>query len=372
MTTEPKADEATTRWELWNLQALYPRADLSDLALLREKRLLIDHHENRALERLVRGGMGLLEPGRDFLANHPELASGVLLTMHIGPYQFLPEPFLAAGIDPGILLLPAAHRHHRERAEQVRDRLGLSGRIDWIPIDSPTFASRMLGVLRAERPLIVFLDGNSGLGGAEKTRDQGIPYSLPGRDIQVRTGLGRLVCRLGCPVHPVVVRWRDDGEIVWHKENSQRWSTEDDSEHVTRLLYDWGFGEVMSTPEQWSFWPMLRDSYTCFASHRLTAGTMPPAVREDFRRAFQICLLHSPESVHVALDKEVEVWPGDVLANLTEHSFYAAEGLQASELSLLRDGIPSLAQLQRQFGEAWVRFHVLRLCLLDLAHLRGA
>jgi len=361
----------TTPWDLWNLRTLLPRAAAGELATLNQERERMSRYENQALHRLTAGDIGLLDSGRQFLANNPELNRGLIVTMHMGPYQFLLEPFLHAGISPGILLNEAAYDRFKVEAEQMRTGLRLPGVIDWIPIDSPYFLRRVIATLRQHRPVIVFLDGNGGLGGSRRTRERGMLYTLPGREIRVRTGLGRLIGKLECPVHPVCLRWEDRGEIGWSKAGSQQWRRTDEPEQITRLLYDWGFAEVLAAPEQWTFWNMLTESYDCFTRHRLDAGFLPPAVREDFRRAFEICLARSPATVHVKLDKAVEVWPADVLANLTDDCFYAAEGLLPEELRFLDDTKPSLGELCRRFDRDWVRFHVLRLCLLDLAHLSG-
>ena len=358
-------------WELWNLRALWPRASATDLATLKRRRRRIAQYEARALARLAGRPDALLAPGRNFLTRNPELASGLLVTLHMGPYQFLPEPFLARGIRPTVLLNPGAHVRLRDQADQLRDLLNLVTDLDWLPIVEPNFVRRMITALRQQRPVIVFLDGNSGLGGSRQTRDTGLLYQLPGRRILVRTGLARLACRLSCPVHPVVLRWTGEGEISWHREPSRSWQPGDDVEQVTRWLYDWGFGKIRHAPEQWGYWDMLKQSYACFAGGSLISRSLPAAVSQDFQRALTTCLDRAAARVGVELIKQVEVWPGDVLANLSDDCFYSAEGLRTEQLALMYRQPVSLARLVTRFGRDWVRFHVARLCLLDLASLRG-
>ncbi len=371
MTSESGANGAAEKWELWNLRALLPRADRQDLAVLKAKRQRIEGFESRVFNDLMAGSVEPFAPGRRFLADNPAVASGLIVTMHMGPYQFLIEPFLHAGIRPAVLLNEQAHSLLRARAERLQELLRLAGQLEWLPITSRTFVRRMIGVLRDGRPLVVFLDGNSGLGGSKQTRNQGMIYNLPGRDIRVRTGLGRLIHRLDCPVHGMVVRWDDKGGITWHAELGRTWDVGDGPEAITRGLYDWGFGHVLAAPEQWGYWDMLRRSYACFSAHSFATGRMPPSLRKDFQRAFDICLKRSPGTVRVELTKEVEIWPGDVLANLSDDCFHAAEGLRGEELLAFQGGRSCLADLCRHYGEDWVRFHVQRLCLLDVAQLRG-
>ena len=75
--------------------------------------------------------------------------------------------------------------------------------------------------------------------------------------------------------------------------------------------------------------------------------------------------------MRLILEKEVEVWPGDVLADLSEDRFYPAAGLGDRDLDPLRQGKPTLAEMTECHGLAWVRFHGLRLCLLGMARLGG-
>ena len=358
-------------WELWNLRALDPDADIARLTDLHRRRRSFGEREKAALLSVQRGELTHLAPGRAFLAAHPELRSGMIVTMHIGPYQFLPEPFVAAGLSPLILLDERAHAKLAPQTRRLQRRLGHRIEPEWLPIADPSFIRSLIKALRDERPVLVFLDGNGGLGGFRQTREQGMKYRLPGRDIKVRTGLARLACRLACPVHPLVLRWSPAGSVIWHKEESQQWGRGDDPAHVTRLLYDWGFNEVLATPEQWFFWDMLKESYACFADSAVARGAVPSGLRRDFSHAFAIALRRTPRTVRVVLEKDLALWPGDLLVDLSDDRFYAAEGLSAEQLDSLSDDRATLAALSERWGEGWVRFHVLRLCLLGLARLRG-
>ncbi len=87
-------------WELWNIRALWPEADLEFLAEIKGRQDEVLAREREALAGLWAGDRAILAPGHSFLADHPELAAGITLSLHIGPYQLLAEPYLAAGLDP--------------------------------------------------------------------------------------------------------------------------------------------------------------------------------------------------------------------------------------------------------------------------------
>jgi hypothetical protein len=362
-------------WELWLLRALYPDAGAGDLERLRTRRRELIAHEVHAIDRLRAGDRSSLRPGHRALARNPGLgAGGLLLTMHLGPYQFLPEPFLAVGIAPAILLDERAEGRLRPQAEAMLSHLGLRTRPEWVVATRPGAVVRLVRAVRAGRPLLAFLDGNAGRGGFAETRRRGTGYSLPGREIRVRTGLARLVCRLECPVHPLVVRWSGAGEVDWTIAPTVRFARGTDPAVVTRRLCDWGFGEVLATPEQWSYWEMIKESAACFArgTARTGAASGPPdGLRRDYARAFAICLERSPASVRVVPVREAEIWAESVLVDLETERFYAADGLREADLALIREEQPTLAELRARHGTDWVRRHVLRICLLGLARLGG-
>ncbi len=363
--------EADITWELWNLRALEPDAGREDLLEIKRRQELVLAREREALAGLWTGDRDILAPGHRFLEENPDLATGVTVSMHLGPYQLLAEPYLAAGLEPAILLNRKAMESFRPGTKAFLKRLGHRTPIEWIPVGHKSFVPKLVRAIRSGRPVLVYLDGNSGDKGMEETRTRGLKYRLPGREIRVRTGLARLVCRLGCPVHRVSLHWTDHWDLVWRRDPTLTWGQRDHPDLVTRVLFDWCFGRIMARPEQWQYWAMLRESSSCFGSTGLDEVRVPAGLRNDYQQAYAICLERSPETVRMILEKKVEVWPGDVLADLTEDRFYRAAGLRDEDLEPLRRGQPTLAALNAYHGQAWVRFHGLRLCLLGMARLGG-
>lgn len=363
--------DADRIWELWNIQAFWPDATLEDLEQIRTKRQAVLAKEREAFAGLWTGDRAVLAPGHGFFDAHPELRRGVIVSLHQGPYKLLPELYLNEGISPVVLVNNLALEKMRPDFELMADRLGLKTPITWIAVGEPRFAMKLLQEAKADRPIIVYFDGNSGGDGFTETRDQGLPYRLPGREVRIRTGLARLVCRLGLAVHLVSVHWDEEFRPVWTKEPTQRWDRSANSDNVTRLMADWIFGQVQTRPEQWHFWIMLKESCACFASSRLAGPQVPEGLWRDYQGAFITCCERSPKTVRLILQSEAEVWPGGVLADLTDDRFFDAAGLRDEDLETLRLGEPTLAELEDLHGRAWVRFHGLRLCLLGMARLGG-
>ncbi len=360
---------AADRWDLWNLRALWPHATEADLEDLRRRRASILAREREALAGLWSGDKVILAPGHGFLSRHPDLKSGLLVTLHQGPYALALEMLLSVGIAPLVLVSEAARRHNEERTARLAARLGYRSKIDWLPLEERRTLPRLLGGLRAGRPVVVYLDGNLGQDGYAGTRDRGLLYNLPGRAIRVRSGLARLAARVRVPVHTVAVHWGEDGQPVWERGPTLNPGPDDDPDQVTRRLCDWCFGQVLSRPEQWSFQGMLPESAACFGNSVMNNETVPPGLRHDYLRAFRNCLEKTPDRARLHLEHEIEVWPGGVLADLTTDRFHPAAGLAEEDLAPLRDAAPTLAELVDRHGLAWVRFHALRLCLLGAARL---
>lgn len=383
-------------WDLWLLRALRPTATAADLDALLRARLDWYARLRGLPQRLLEGDRDLVAPGRELLAADPALRSGVLLTLHMGPYPCVLEPFLAAGLAVTVVASERCCARWRPMASELSHRLGYRGRIDWL-VPSGDAASmgpigrRLRQAVEAGGLVVLFADGfgpgalpldaiaSYGAASMTATRraaGRSISYSLPGREVRVPLALARWLCKEELPVHPVSVRWSKDGrDVLWRRQATQRWSARHDSRTVAQLLHDWIFHEVVAEPAQWSGWSMLVPAVLASAGSGDAGGrrdrdAVPAGLQEDYRRALQVCLDRAAATVRVELEAELAVWPGSILADLTHDRFYTAAGLREQDLAVLRAGIQTLAELDSSHGRAWVEKHVLRLCLLGVARLR--
>jgi hypothetical protein len=110
-------------WDLWNFRALFPDAGPAELAAVKREQAAILAREREALARLWSGDTDLLSPGRTYLAARPGLVTGITVSLHTGPYQLLAEPWLAAGLQPLILLNGSALPRFREAAFTLQRNL---------------------------------------------------------------------------------------------------------------------------------------------------------------------------------------------------------------------------------------------------------
>ncbi len=343
------------QWDLWNLKALFPdwgeqeREGLLRVGAAqdaRQQELFGDPAEARQR----------FEPGaRRVMREHPDLKTGLTVSLHLGPYSLAPVPWLVAGLDIHVLVNSTSLAEIKPIYDGLQAGLRLPGRVVWVPIEGEGFALRLWRALRRNQPVFAFLDGNDGLDGCEGTLRQGIRHGLPGRDIRVRTGLARLALRLRCPVHSLVTVWDDQGGFNWQRGPTWRWPCGTAAEAATGELFDWGFGVIRRHPAQWRAWNMLTGVYDSYRP-----ATPDPAAADPWW-----ILATAFRDTRLVWRRAAEVWPGDMLEDVAGNCFYAAEGLQAGEIGHLRGlGSFSPSELTEWRGKEWGVRHLPRLVAL--------
>jgi len=346
-------------WRLWNLQALIPDATEATLKNIEAKReaLALDGNHFVSSEGIIK----IIREARQFVSKHPSLKTGITVTMHIGPYAFVPGLHMLLGAKPVVLANRQAKKEIEPGIKMLRSLPGLDGEMQWITTDEKNFTLKIARQLRRNNPLIVYLDGNSGTGGTTETRETGVLLELPGRAIRVRGGIARLAARMEVPVHGVVARWREDNSIKWDIGFSHKWDRYDSTETVARKIYGWGFNEAIKTPEQWTLPAIINHSSECFRSEKLIEDI-------GLEQKYQLFQQHlKNRRAKVLLKPGVKIWGSGILADLSRQKFYSAEGLSDAALNLLKvPGGVSVSSMYDLFGSKWISFHGARLYMLGL------
>lgn len=346
-------------WDLWNLKALFPEwGDRERTSLLRTGAAQDTRQQElfgdpvAALQRFGPAAIRVLQ-------DHPDLVSGLTISLHLGPYSLAPVPWLVAGHDVHVLVNRGSLAEIKPVYEALQQALSLPGQVIWVPIEGTGFALRLWRALRRGQAVFAFLDGNDGLDGCEGTLRQGIVHHLPGRDIRVRTGLARLALGLRCPVHSLFTVWDEKGDFSWQRGPTWRWPRNTEPAVATRELFDWGFGVIRRHPAQWRAWNMLTGVYESFR-----ADATEPACQVDFAVP-QAVLAAENRSLPLVWQREARIWPGDMIADVAGACFYAAEGLRGEEVADLAGRKHfSVAELVDWRGLAWVTRHLPRLVAL--------
>lgn len=350
-------DEIQVRWDLWNLKTLFPawgRKELEDLLELGER---YDERQQLMFGDPVAAYEKFGDEARQVLLRHPELRSGLTLSLHVGPYSLAPVPWLASGLDVCLLVNRSSLAEIKPIYDALHDQLALPGRINWVPIEGKSFVLKLARALRQAKPVFAFLDGNDGLDGSEGTLRQGMLHRLPGRAIRVRTGLARLALRLKCPVHTLVTLWGEESGFSWQRGPSWQWPAETTAEQATHDIYQWGFDVISRHPAQWRAWNMLTGVADGF--RREDSPT-----RGEGRDPYLI-VTKGNRNISLGWRRPARLWPGDMLEDVEGDCFYVAAGLKEGELKALQavEGF-TVNQLAVRFGEPWVQDHLPRLSAL--------
>ena len=364
-------------WDLWLLRALWPIAEADDLEILLQARRRGRPCLGELPRRLLAGDRELTAQGHELLAGDSDLRAGIVLTLQVGPYPCVLEPFLAAGLAVTVLGSEACLARLRPAAASLEQRSGQGASLVWLQASAPAAGRRLRQAAQAARaggPVVVFADDVAPDTRLRYGGEPLAPWRLPGREVRVSTALARWFCREALAVHPVAVHWCDDGRgLRWSRQATQRWTPRDDPRIVTQRIHDWIFHEIAADLAQWSGWPLLVQATLAMADGADLAGhdVVPSGLRADYQRALRLCLERAAANVKVRLEADLVVWPDDVLADLTHDRFYPAAGLRDQDLVDLRTDSCTLAGLVSRYGRRWVETHVQRLCLLGLARLQS-
>jgi len=352
------------RWDLWHLKTLFPDWGEAELSQLMQEGATYDAAQQRLFGRPQAAAKRFAPRAAQVLADHPDLTTGLTISLHLGPYSLAPVPWLVAGHDVHVLVNRTSLAEIQPVYDSLQAELKLPGQVVWVPIEGHGFALRLLRALRRQLPVFAFLDGNDGLAGCEGTLRQGIIHRLPGRDIRVRTGLARLALSLRCPVHSLVTVWDQQGQFSWVRGPTWTWQRGTSQSRATSELFRWAFGVIRRHPAQWRAWNMLTgvcDSFRPEAS--------PPA--GEFTDPWQV-LAAANTGLSLRWQRPATIWPGDMLEDVAGSCFYTAAGLQAADLAWLQEQAAfSPAEVRQRFGDGWIRAHLPRLVALGFVGRAG-
>jgi len=356
---EVQVTSVQRRWDLWNLKTLFPDWGEPERERLLRTGASYDARQQALFADPVKARRRFGAAAADVLREHPDLRSGLTISLHLGPYSLAPVPWLVAGHNVHVLVNRASLSEIRPIYDGLQAVLNLPGRVVWVPIEGRGFALRLWRALRRGQPVFAFLDGNDGLDGCEGTLREGIVHRLPGRDIRVRTGLARLALRLRCPVHSLVTVWDGKGEFNWQRGPSWHWPSDTSAAAATDEMFAWGFGMIRRHPAQWRAWNMLTGVYDSFRNE-----PSEPGARTGFADPREVLAAENRDTPLV-WRRQAVVWPGDMLEDVTGNCFYAAEGFSSSDLAHLT-GLKgfSPAELVRWQNRGWVARHLPRLVAL--------
>lgn len=152
----------------------------------------------------------------DTLNQALEKGHGALLaTQHVGPYRRLFYELIRRGHTVNIVLdaVVSAQLYpliRNQLSRQNKSMPDLEERLLIINAEKPGGSAReILRALKRNQPVIIYLDGNTGVGGQKQTSQHSVTVEFFDQQIAVRKGTCHLACLANAPIIPLFASWRD-------------------------------------------------------------------------------------------------------------------------------------------------------------------
>ncbi|CAA9347782.1 MAG: Signal transduction histidine kinase CheA [uncultured Gemmatimonadetes bacterium] len=180
----------------------------------------------------------------------------ILCSFHYGAFRFLASDLVMAGRH---VTQPMGGPPYTMMASLLDGYRGpLADRFRIVSVDDDaTGLFQMARALRKGEVVVVFVDGNRGIGGCWNEAGR-VPLDFLGCPVRVKSGVARLAATLGVPLVPVLVPRGEDGTGTVHFEPvidpGRRLAGDEEKEFVARAMagmYAAFEREVRARPEQW-------------------------------------------------------------------------------------------------------------------------
>jgi len=180
----------------------------------------------------------------------------ILCSFHFGAFRFLASDLVMAGRH---VTQPMGGPPYTMMASLLDGYQGpLADRFRIVSVDDDAAGLfQMARALRKGEVVVVFVDGNRGIGGCWNEAGR-LPLEFLGRSVRVKSGVARLAASLGVPLVPVLVPRGDDGIGTVRFEPTLdpggRLTGDAEKEFVARAMADMYAAferEVRARPGQW-------------------------------------------------------------------------------------------------------------------------
>lgn len=138
----------------------------------------------------------------------------LLATQHVGPYRRLFYELVRRGFKVNLVLDAEVSSNILQRisnqlARQNKSLPDLEERLLIINAEKTGSARQILRALKRNEPVIIYLDGNTGVGGQKETSQHGVTVDFFDQKVAVRKGTCHLAYLAQSPVIPLFANWCD-------------------------------------------------------------------------------------------------------------------------------------------------------------------
>ena len=186
--------------------------------------------------------------------------TGIICTFHLGSYRLINSLLMEQNIDYTLVIdqntYDKQQETFREFYQAICDHKGHYLVFDIIVADENTIGLKMIRLLKKNKNVLLYIDGNTGVGGTDKTAKME-PVSFLGHTILARKGIAALSYISDTPVLPVMSYYEQSDIVIeflemMHADKAK--SLEEATSTLTQKIYDTFSGFLMKYPDQWEGW----------------------------------------------------------------------------------------------------------------------
>lgn len=187
----------------------------------------------------------------------------IFCTYHLGSYKSIIGLLAKEGIDFDLVIdertIDTQAEHIHEVVNNVKSNFGTNIQFNIISAESKAVSLEVTKSLREKRSVVIYIDGNTGVGGVFKKDNSMLPIDFLGQPIYSRKGVATLGIMNNVPIIPVVSYYKDDfvfpkieflEPIVYNKEQTRQEAIVS----ITKQLFEILEKYVRMYPNQYEAW----------------------------------------------------------------------------------------------------------------------
>ncbi|GLX86243.1 hypothetical protein tloyanaT_24960 [Thalassotalea loyana] len=200
-------------------------------------------------------------------------ANRIYCSYHLGSYRLIVGYLLSKGVDVALLVTDDVMQQQIERIYDFHQEICTKepfGKLTFFNAESFNGISDAVDFYQAGGSLLIYIDGNSGIGGMGRNDNRLLTVDFLNRQIKARKGVAFLSRVLMADIFPVFVRNNDDGtrSLITSTpiKPNRAIAKSEYIEQTTKHLFDILAREINREPESWEGWLYIH-KVTCTPQH---------------------------------------------------------------------------------------------------------
>jgi KDO2-lipid IV(A) lauroyltransferase len=215
----------------------------------------------------LRSEMLLVDKDWDLLVTPKQ--QRIYCSFHLGSYRLIVGYLLSKGINVGLLVTDDVIQKQIKRIYDFHQDIQSKedfGNLEFFNAESFKGISEAVDFFQHGGSLLIYIDGNSGIGGMGRNDDRLLTVPFVNRNIKARKGVAFLSRALMTDIYPVYVRNNKDGSRTLITEQpiipDKGIKKSEFIEATTRQLFNILGKEVLRDPQSWEGWLYIQ-KVTC-------------------------------------------------------------------------------------------------------------